>query len=52
MKPIKNLIWMREREERERKKRKGGIGDTIYHYLPSFRTHCDKNKYPIGGLPT
>lgn len=49
MKPIKNLIWMRERGEKG-KKRGRGIGDTICHYFHSFRTHCDKNKYTHQGV--
>lgn len=52
MKPIKNLIWMREREterERERERRKGG-GGTQFAFTSSPSAHCDKNKYTHQGV--
>lgn len=51
MKPIKNLIWMRERGRGE--KEDGEEGDTICHYLSFFHTHTLRQKQiqPLGGCP-
>lgn len=50
MKPIKNLIWMRERKEEE-EKRRGDRGHNLP--LPPFLPHtATKTNTPIRGLPT
>lgn len=52
MKPIKNLIWMKEREKRGREKRgRGGWGTQFtITSLPSAHT-ATKTNTPSGGCP-